>query len=585
MVAISLQQFIGEQPRIVPRQMPERAAQSAINTRLDDGALTPIRQPLEEHDPSPSDWSTYQTIHKHDGTWYGWSGIVHAARGPVASDRLYFTGDGVPKVKISGTDYDLAVPAATAALTATLDGSGTGDVITRIYVYTFVTGDGEESEPNAVSNEINWQNGNTVTLSGFQAAPAGRNITNQRIYRSQTGQTGTFFYLVADRSASASDFDDTIAVDDFQEILPSQDWNTPPDTLSGLTALPNGMMAAFDGQKLYFCEPYHPHAYPEKYILTVDYDIVAIEAAGPILVVMTEGNPYVVTGSAPEAMQSTKLEYNAPCINARGVVGLGYAVAYPSHDGLVLIDAGGGVRYATEAIFKREDWLEHSPSTINAAQLSGRYVAFYDTTNAVGAALTGAMIIDTGGDGFLIRNGTKAVASFFDITTSNLFYLDPATGLVMELDAAAAPRENLYWKSKQFSYPLPVGFAGVVIDADETLSVQEVDNIATRNAAIIAANQVAIAAGPINGDLNSHAINSTRVNGDDLTPLVADRAEAMTATVYADGVAIATITETNKMKRLPGDRTARNWEVDVFGSVQVLRIAMASTIDELRLTP
>ncbi|MDA4845955.1 hypothetical protein [Hoeflea poritis] len=584
MVAITINSFVGEQPRIVPRNIPNNASQNAQNTRLDDGALTPIRTPQEEHDPSPTDWSSNQTIFKHGSTWYSWAGVVNAAPGPVATDRLYFTGDGVPKMKVSGTDYNLAVSRSAVALTATLGGVGSGDVTTRVYVYTYVTDYGEESEPNPASNEIDWQPGNTVTLSGFEAAPAGRNITKQRIYRSQTGQTGTYFYLIAERTASASNFVDNIAVDAFQEVLPSADWNTPPDTLTGLTPLDNGMMAAFTGNKLYFCEPYHPHAWPEKYVLTFDYPIVAVRKAGPLQVVMTEGTPYLVTGTAPENMQSRQLEYNAPCINARGVVDLGYAIAYPTHEGLVVVDAGGGVKIATRKLFKKEDWLALSPSTIVAAQLSGQYAMFYDTTDALGTTVQGGLFIDTVGEEYLSRFTEIAKATFFDRTASKLYYLDTA-GKVQEFDGEQSPRHNMNWRSKEFVFPLPVGMAAIMIDADSTLTAQETANIAAQNTAIAAANAAAIAAGPVRGSLNSRALNTTRLSGSDLTPLVAEQYESMTATIYADGQAVATISETNKQKRLPSDRTARKWVIDVFGTIQIQRIAMASRADELRTTP
>ncbi|MGL1400235.1 hypothetical protein ACSTI4_24935, partial [Vibrio parahaemolyticus] len=76
-------------------------------------------------------------------------------------------------------------------------------------------------------------------------------------------------------------------------------YNPPPAGLRGLTAMPNGMMAAFDGKDLYFCEPYLPHAWPASYTLTTDFPIVGLGAFGTSLVVMTTGNLYLVSGTAP----------------------------------------------------------------------------------------------------------------------------------------------------------------------------------------------------------------------------------------------------------------------------------------------
>ena len=118
--------------------------------------------------------------------------------------------------------------------------------------------------------------------------------------------------------------------------MPSLSYNTPPDELEGLIALPNGMMAAYVGKKLYFSVPYQPHAWPEKYVLTVEHEIMGLGAMGTSIVVTTEAHPYLVSGSTPESMVSQKIEQNLACINKRSVVDLGYAIAYASNNGLVV---------------------------------------------------------------------------------------------------------------------------------------------------------------------------------------------------------------------------------------------------------
>lgn len=277
MPKISLSQFSGEIPRLISRLLPNTAASYAENVRLDDGGLTPVRKSRQEH--VFRGISDIKTIFKHGSTWLAWDKVVHAVPGPVATDRLYYTGDGVPKMRVGTTVYNLAVPMPSTALSVTVTGSGAGDVITRLYVYTWVTEFGEESEPCPISADATWQSGRTVTLSGFAATPTGRGITKQRIYRSQSSnQAGTDLFLIEERDASTANYVDTHAPDDFREVLPSRDWNAPPDDLAGLISLPNGMMAAFSGKELCFCEPYRPHAWPEKYRLTAAYPIKALAA-------------------------------------------------------------------------------------------------------------------------------------------------------------------------------------------------------------------------------------------------------------------------------------------------------------------
>lgn len=579
MAAIKLIGFIGEQPRVLARLMPETAAQAAYNTRLDDGGLTPMRRPA---DIATADEPDCRTIYRHQGEWYCWQDDIHAAPGPVAQDRLYFTGDGVPKVRLGEDLYPLAVPKPAAALTATLGGSGSGDVTTRIYVYTWVTEFGEESEPSAVSNALDWRPGNTVTLSGFGSTPSGRAITHQRIYRSQTGQSGTYFYLIAERTASTGDFTDNIAVDAFQEPLPSATWNAPPDDLEGLTALPNGMMAAFVGRDLYFCEPWRPHAWPEKYVLTTDFPIVGLGALGSAIVVLTTGNPYMVQGTSPDTMQMLKLEQNFPCINGRGIVDLGYAVAYPSNDGLVVVRADGSFQIATANIFDRDRWLAFQPSTLIGAQLQGRYAAFYRATAPDGSISTGCALIDIGGEAFLVRADVQATAAFHDIETSSLYFLQRGTTKIRQLDAPNAARALQYWKSKEFVPGFATSFGAIRIDSSTPVTPADEAAYEADKAAAIQANETAIAAGSIAGEMNAGPLGTNTLNGDNLEPMPRLTNTTLNVGVYADKKHVATIATAGKIVRLPAGFKARTWEIDVFGDVPIEQIVMARTVDELK---
>lgn len=578
MATLKLIQFSGEIPRLLPRLLPDTSAQRAENVRLDDGGLTPMRQ--ARLDDTIVGVDPIETIYKFGADWLAWDTVVDAAPGPVATDRLYYTGDGAPKMRVGATVYDLALAAPTGALTATLGGVGSGAITTRLYVYTWVTAFDEESEPCPVSNEVSWQPGNTVTLSGFASTPAGRNITKQRIYRSQSSvSAGTELFLIAERAASTSNYVDSIPVDDFAEVLPSRDWTPPPATLEGLKPLPNGMMAAFVGKELYFCEPYHPHAWPEKYVLTMDYNIVALGAYGTTLVVMTEGQPYIVSGTAPENMQQEKLELNAPCINARGVVDLGTSVAYPSHDGLVVVSSGG-VSIATASLMTRNDWLKTSPATFVASQYSGRYFASYEYLEADNTSSAGTFIFDlTGEKPFVMRASSKADAFFYDLPNSALYMLIGTA--VYEFDALGQMNEIMTWHSKQFVLPAPATFGVIFIEGSQELTPEEQAAIDAEIAAIEAENAILFALDSIGGEINGAALNTYPVNGDALLPLPEDTFVAVE--VYADGELLATISDINSVKRLP-PKKSRNWEVRVNGSTPVAQITMATVPRELNAT-
>lgn len=577
MSTLKLMQFSGEIPRLLPRLLPDGGAQRAENVRLDDGGLTPVRRMRAVHSVTGVE-GEIKTIYKHGPTWLAWNTVVHAAPGPVAQDRLYYTGDGAPKMRVGSTVYPLAVPFPTAAPTATLSGTGTGDIITRIYVYTFVTEFGEESEPSPASNEVNWQAGRTVTLSGIQAPPSGRGITKQRIYRSQTSvSAGTDFFLIAERTASSANFTDTIGTEDFSEVLPSRDWNPPPATMQGLISLPNGMMAAFDGKELLFCEPYRPHAWPEKYRLTMDTTIVALGAYGTTVVVATEGQPYIVGGTAPENMQQEKMELNLPCTNARGMVDLGYAVAYPSKDGLV-VASGGSAQVATQGLMTRNDWLKTSPESFVAGQFSGRYFASFEYLEADGTAEQGTFIFDlTSQTPFMLRNATKAEAFFYNVGEAALYML--IDRVIYEYDPLGEINEIMSWRSKQFVYPAPATFGCILIEASEGLSPEEQAAEDAERAQIQASNAALFAGASIGGELNGSAYNLYPVNGDVLQRLYPEQFTSVQ--VYADGKLVGTVGEVNKTKRLPAAPKARNWEVLLNGTARIDQITLATSPREL----
>ncbi|MNL07458.1 hypothetical protein D3C87_1281330 [compost metagenome] len=489
-------------------------------------------------------------------------------------------GDGVPKMLVGGVTYPLAVPFPAGALTATLSGTPTPGAqgTTRLYVYTWVTAFGEESEPSPASADVFWTPGQTTTLSGFAATPAGRNITLQRIYRAQTGKTGTQLYFIAERAASNANFIDTISPESLQEQLPSVGWTAPPDDLTGLVALPNGMMAAFHGKELCFSEPYRPHAWPEAYRLTMDYELVGLGAFASSVIVATKGTPYIVTGTAPENMVSERIEQNLPCINARGIVDLGYSVVYPSHDGLVLVTSSGAT-VVTTSIFSRDDWLRLNPYAMVAGHYNGRYFSSYSYSDVDGVEFRGTFIMDlTGEQPFLIRSDVQAQAMHFDLSTGQLYML--IDGSIYEWDALSEPSALLSWKSKLFVMPKPTNFGAILVEADAGMTAEQVAAIQAEIDRITAENAVLFAGQSIGGELNGSALNTYPVNGDELQQ-VPTLSRNVSVSIYADRKLVATVGKVNKMARLPSGFLAQQWEIEVSSDAAITQITMAGTGAEL----
>lgn len=567
--------FAGEIPRMTPRLLQDNYAQFAANTKLDNGAITPIRRARFDRTLGGAN---LKTIYLAGSTWLSWDKVVNVAQGPVAQERYYYTGDGVPKMRVGSTVYPLAVTKPSTRLTATVTGTPDPETYQNVvYVYTNVTQFGEESEPSPLSDEIIWSQGLIVLLTGFALAPAGRGITKQRIYRSQTSTLGiTNLNFIAERNASAAQFNDENLP--IQEPIPSTDYNAPPSNLAGLVAGPNGMMAGFVGKDLYFCEPYIPHAWPQKYVLTVDSDIVGLGWIGSSLVIMTKASPYIATGTAPENMTMEKLEVNLPCINPQGIVDLGYTIAYPSHSGLVTISTNGAT-VATEALITRDQWLKMNPYSFKAAQYAGRYMASYNYTDDDGIEQRGTIIIDlSGSTPFIIRNFDYADAMYFHVETGALYVL--SGGDIYEWDALSEPFGEQTWRSKLFVLPSYTNFGAILVEGEDVSSVSQRAKIAAAAATIKASNAALISAGKAGGDLGATAVGVIPLGGSLLERTDGDD-PAIGITIVADGREVGYVDKINEVARLPAGFTARTWEIIVRGNVEVTGITLANTPSEI----
>ena len=567
---IAIAGFQGTIPRLTARMLPMNAAQVARNCSFKEGALTPLRQTSEVH----TFGGAVSTIFLDGGTWLGWSSAdVSVARGPVATDRLYYTGDGAPKMRTGGTVYALALPAPSVAPTV-INLSAPAAIAESVYsAYTWVTSFGEESPPSPLSAELLHSPGVDQRISGFGTPPASRGVTSIRIYRSQTAASGaTALLFAAEVPVATVSYDyDSIATP-LAEAITSTDYDPPPDALAGLVSLPNGMMAAFSGRDLYFCEPYIPHAWPEKYVLTVDFPIVGLVGFGSNLAVLTEGTPYIAQGLAPENMALEKLEAGLPCVSRRGIVDLGYAAIYPSAEGLVLI-TGNQTDLITRSIFTRDQWDELSPSTISAARFERKYLFtrnvtsfdFYDggdpdgwgmdleeTLIGSGPTREGGSstypIYDFGSPGstfgeqrvgildldgevptFVDTDLALPLATFYDEKTTNLYMLDEDGVTVLRWEDRRAAAATMTWRSKLLSGTAPTTYGAIYVRTKR--------------------------------------------------PLTTD--DTFTVEVFGDGDSKRQVARANVCERLPADRMHEEWEIEITSSVEVVAVFMGATPDEV----
>ena len=501
-----------------------------------------------------------------------------------AYDRVYFTGQDYPRVgseasMISGATYPaasyklgvpvLAIP-GNFALSRAANNLATETPNTVCYVFTYVTGFGEEGPPSVATDTIDvtdtqtdGSTNQTVTLSNLPAAPSpNTNFATghkMRIYRSNTGSNTTAFQFVGESTNFGGNFTDSLDGDELGEVIPSTYWIGPPDDdnttypegqMKGLVAMPNGIFAGFAGRRLCFSEPYLPHAWPVSYRITTEDNIVALSMAGNTLLVATEGNPYVVGGVDPSSMQAVRLEAAQACVSKKSMVDMGDYAMYASPDGLVAV-AGNQVELVTEQLIDPKDWLStYNPTTIQGFLHEGTYVGFHSVgTN------------DRAGFMFDPRRGKNAFTTLTVTSTTDPRggYYDPQDGQLYLIDTTATNRKiqkfqgsntlsTLKWKSKKFVTPSPTSMAWVSVTAEGypfTVSVY--------------AEGTLIYAGTVTESSGTKTLAVSTPNG------------ISNSTIY------------ESVMRLPSN-VAKEWEVQIESQFNINELCLAESIDEIRGT-
>lgn len=599
---IKVEDFSGTVPRTGPTQIEANQAQLARNVKLQSRELRSWALPVLEYVPTTPDVETIYRIDSPSGEkyWLEWATEVDVVQGPVADVnefRYYYTGDGLPKK----TNYALAttsgagtrpypdawlymgVPAPTTA--PTLVASSTAPTVeTRAYVYTNVSTFGsvkEESGPSPAATVTVTNTGATVTVSAFSAAPTtGYNITHRRIYRTITGASTVIYSFVAEIPVATSSYVDNKLVTELGSELPSLFWEPPPDDLKGLVAMPNGILAGFKGNQVWFSEPYYPHAWPAQYMLTVDFNIVGLGVYQQTLVVLTTSVPYLISGVSPISMSQQKLPIPQPCVSKKSIASDQYGVLYASPNGLVSIGAGTQ-DVITVPLYTRDEWQELNPHTLVGMIYNNMYLGFYTEVTT-----TRAIVLSRGDIPPLVELDFPARSVFVDRSTADIFAVSNIDNKVYQLDASAINFTTYEWLSKKFALPNPMNFAALKVSANFAF-MGDLDAYNAYVAEIEAINAALFLdyAGNVEGQLNTNYINELSFNGSLLLDIPeAGTTRYITVIVYADGEQIFTADVLSpEPLRMPAAEKAYVYEIRVSGNTPVRMVAMASSIGELRM--
>jgi hypothetical protein len=597
---IKVEDFSGIVPRTGPTQLEANQAQLANNVKLQSRELRSWAKPLFAYQLTIPNNKTIYRIDSPSGDkyWLEWATDVDVVPGPVADVnefRYYYTGDGAPKktnyalATTSGTGAQpypdawlyMGVPAPAAAPTLVAS-STTAPTETRAYVYTYVSTFGtvkEESAPSpAQTVSVSTVAGTTVTVSGFSAAPTtGYNITHRRIYRTITGATNVVYSFVAEIPIATTSYVDSLTVAQLGAELPSLYWTTPPTDLKGLVAMPNGILAGFIGNQIYFSEPYYPHAWPDIYSLTVDYQIVGLGVYESTLVVLTTRFPYLISGVSPASMTQQKLPIPQPCVSKKSIASDQYGVLYASPSGLVSLGSGSQ-DVVTTPLYTHDEWTQLNPETMMGIIYNNLYIGFYTLASGVQS-----VVIARGDIPPLSEFDYSAKSVYVDRSTADIFVVSTIDNNIYQLDSDPINNTVYEWKSKKFVMPNPTNFAAAKIQADYAY-LGDIASYQAIIAQIIAANNAIFAAGTQGGAINNEVINALPINGSNFIPVPPfGDTRYINFILYADGVQVfsANILSQEPI-RLPALQKGYVYEILLSGNVPVRMAAIASSIGELR---
>jgi hypothetical protein len=608
MTTIALDGFSGIIPRSGISRLGMMNAQLARNVKLQSGELRPWRKPVFTYQPINS---AVKTIYQHynpaanQTRWLTFDSDVDIVAGVLADSsdwRLYYTSDGFsprkthwglstwadsnPGYPYPGLYYNMGVPGPTAAPTLSASG-GTAPTETRAYVYTFINEFGtivEESAPSPAATVTCNSSGATVTLSALQVPPVGAyNYTKIRIYRTVTGTATVSYQFVKEIALPTTSTTDALTVTQLGEVLTSTFYTPPPSDMRGLVEMPNGMLAGFTGNQIWFCEPYKPHAWPVSYMQTTEYPIVGLGVFGTSLFVGTEANPYLLTGSSPAAMSSEKLSVLQPCTSKRSIVSDQWGIVYSSPNGLMAI--GPGVQdLITQALYTRDEWQVLNPVSIAGLLYNNMYMGFFNN----GTGPTSAFVFSRADTPPLATYDFPATGVYIDRRNSNIYAVSADDNAIYQLDADPHNATIFQWRSRLFQMNEPTNFGALKVKADYSyiqgglaynnqIQVDLAYNLSLFNARVAGGQS-------LGGCPNDIIVDNLMINGSDLRPIVEpEDVRSIQVAAFADDQLVFEIGVTSDDPvRLPAGFKATHWELLITGNTPVRRVTMSTTIDELR---
>lgn len=594
MATIKLPIFGGMMPSLDKHLISDTTAALSENAWLYSGKLDGMPESIPLHvlnDPEAGvafrlPGNMGDPTYMYDSTWVEFqhpdTSFISAPVSGDAFKRFYWASpttvpmyNTLARIQNGDPPYILGLPTGPDISVATAGGSA--GLVTRTYLATLVSAYGEEG-PAGLPRVVNANSDATytITVGGVDPNDMGvnRNVASINVYRTIVSAAGTVaYYLVKSVPASTStqNFEDDLSDAELSSrpILESSMWTGPPN-LVGFIVMPNGIVAGWVDNELWFSEAYRPHAWPAAYSLTLDHNIVGLGIINQTLVVCTQGEPYTASGVNPGTITTSKLSSFEPCLSQGSIVSTEDGVYFTSPNGLIRVNPGIAENVTRQAI-SLDKWRElANQAKVRAARVGSAYFAFGSGTprafqenpkafqddfiqkqNTEGA--NAGFIIDpiNQNAGVSLLTSDSIITSVFNDVWSGET-LTIRGGKVMWLNQEPGFKMRPYrWRSKTFQLPVAKNFSALKCYFVEP---------------------------------EGFVPNPSPVHSNDFYEYDPDE-QVLIVRVYADGRHVATreITKSGELHRLPTGFIAEFWEVEFEGRVRVNNLQMSTSVKELSI--
>jgi hypothetical protein len=290
-------------------------------------------------------------------------------------------------------------------------------------------------------------------------------------------------------------------------VLTTENFYEPPTDMQGITNFQNGMLVGFSGSELCVSEPFYQYAWPEDYKLQFPEDIVGIAVFNASIVVATESQIWVVTGSEPIYLSQTQLPISQGCISSEGMISTRFGVVVPTPDGLFLVNESDGMNI-TKDVWSKEQWEALDTDNSVGAFYDNKYYLFFRGDTDAYILNFADNSVQSNLQKFELSENFRAV--YVDDSTDSLYILtsDGTTAYIRTFATLSSAYRNIEYKTARVEVPVPCAYPWLRIIGEQ----------------------------------------------DSVNPLA--------YTVYGDGVSLATgsITSNNSV-RLPAATRAKDWQV------------------------